>query len=231
VAFENVTLATPDDGRLLIANLSVEVPRGKRLLIVGPDGSGRTVLMRATAGLWKTGQGRIARPPLERMMFLPQQPYLTLGSLRDQLLYNTLPGTLVSVDRLPSLLQDVQLGPMLERVGGLDAEQRDWTNILSLGEQQCLAFARLLLAVPEFAFLDEALSALPAGRVQDLYELLSRTTTTYLSIGSRQNLLAYHDQVLQLQGDGTWTVSENLQETDAEWDVVPSPILDSLQVG
>jgi putative ATP-binding cassette transporter len=231
VAYEGLTLATPDDGRLLIADLSLDIPRGSRLLIVGPDGSGRTVLMRATAGLWKRGQGRILRPPLERMMFLPQQPYLTLGSLRDQLLYNTPPGTEVSEERLLSLLQDVQLEPVLERVGGLDVEQRDWASILSLGEQQSLAFARLLLAVPEFAFLDEAVSALPAKRARNLYELLSRTATTYISVGSEKDLLEYHDQVLHLQGGGMWTTTDIVGAPESEWSVVPAPILNSLQVG
>jgi vitamin B12/bleomycin/antimicrobial peptide transport system ATP-binding/permease protein len=231
LAYEGLTLATPDDGRLLIADLSLDVPRGKRLLIVGPDGSGRTVLMRATAGLWKSGQGRILRPPLERMMFLPQQPYLTLGSLRDQLLYNIPPGTPVSNNRLLSALQDVQLEHLLERVGGLDAEQRDWSCILTQGEQQSLAFARLLLALPEFAFLDEAVSALPAERVRNLYEMLSRTATTYISVGCERDLLEYHDHVLQLHGDGTWTASDTLGAPESEWNVVPAPILNSLQVG
>ncbi len=231
LAYDGLTLATPDDGRLLVADLSLEIPRGKRLLIVGPDGSGRTALMRATAGLWKAGQGRILRPPLERMMFLPQQPYLTLGSLRDQLLYNTPPGEPVSDDRLLAVLQDVQLEPLLERVGGLDVEQRDWTSILTLGEQQSLAFARLLLVVPEFAFLDEAVSALSAKRVRSLYELLAQTATTYISVGSEQDLLEYHDQVLQLRGDGTWTATHEVGTPEAEWSIVPAPILDSLQVG
>src|SRR5262249_4159250 len=156
----------------------VNIPRGKRLLILDPDGTGRTALMRASAGLWTTGQGRIYRPALGKILFLPQQPYLALGSLRDQLLYNTPPGTQVSEDRLIAVLQDVQLNPILERVGGLDTEPRDWAGLLSLSEQQCLAFARLLLIVPEFAFLDEAVSALPAERVRRLYEILSRTATT-----------------------------------------------------
>jgi putative ATP-binding cassette transporter len=231
VAYEGLTLATPDDGRLLLSDLSLDIPRGKCVLIAGPDGSGRTSLLRATAGLWNTGQGRITRPPLESVMFLPKQPYLTLGSLRDQLLYTTPPGVPVSDEQLLSVLQDVRLETVLERVGGLDAEQRDWTSILSLGEQQSLAFARLLLAVPEFAFLDEATSALPAERARHLYELLSQTTTTYLSVGSTEELLDYHDQLLQLRGDGKWTVTETVEPPEANWRIVPPPLVASLQVG
>ncbi len=226
-----LTLATPDDGRLLLADLTLDIPRGQRLLIAGADGSGRTSLMRATAGLWKEGQGRILRPPLARIMFLPQQPYMTLGSLRDQLLYTTPPGVYVSDERLLGVLQDVRLESVLERVGGLDAELREWAGILSLGEQQSLAFARLLLAVPEFAFLDEATSALPAERVRSLYELLARTATTYLSVGSEQTLLDYHDRLLRLHGDGTWAVSDTVEPCEAEWNAGTTPLVASLQVG
>jgi putative ATP-binding cassette transporter len=231
LSYENLTLAAPDDGRLLLADLSLDVPRGKRLLILGADGGARTALMRATAGFWKVGQGRIIRPPLPSMMFLQQQPYLTLGSLRDQLLYALPVRRHISAGRLLSVLQDVQLETIVDRVGGLDAEQRDWTSILSLGEQQSLAFARLLLAVPEFAFLDEAVSALPAERVRSLYELLSRTGITYLSAVSEPDLLEYHDQVLHLERNGTWTATETAEAPDAKWRVEPAAILDSLQVG
>lgn len=230
LAFEGLTLATPDDGRLLLADLSLEIYRGRRLLIDGPDGSGRTSLMRATAGLWKAGQGRVVRPPLERMMFLPQQPYLTLGTLRDQLLYTTPVGVRISDENLLAVLQDVQLEAVLERVGGLDAPQRDWKSLLSLGEQQSLAFARLLLSIPEFAFLDEATSALPPERVRNLYELLSRTATTYISINSGADLRPFHEELLQLHGDGTWTAAELDEPQEAQWSI-PVSAVESLQVG
>jgi putative ATP-binding cassette transporter len=227
LAYEGLTLAAVDDSRLLVADLSLELPRGKRLLILGPDGPGRTALMRATAGLWKVGQGRIMRPPLRQMMFLPQQPYLTLGSLRDQLLYAVPPSVHVTQEQLLALLHDVKLEGILERTGGLDTEQRDWTSILSLGEQQSLAFARLLLARPNVAFLDEAFSALPPERVSHLYEQLSETVTTYISTASGSQLLEYHDQLLQLHSDGTWTTSD-LTEAETDWHPVPASILGSL---
>jgi putative ATP-binding cassette transporter len=230
LAYEGLTLATPDDGRLLLAGLTLDIPRGQRLLIEGPDGSGRTSLLRATAGLWKAGQGRILRPPLARMMFLPQHPYLTLGSLRDQLLYTSPPDARISDERLLSVLQDVQLETVLERVGGLDVPQRDWSSLLSLGEQQSLAFARLLLTIPEFAFLDEATSALPPERVRSLYELLAATATTYISVNSRTDLRDYHDALLQLHGDGTWTATDLDSPPASEWSL-PSPVSESLQVG
>ena len=231
LAYKSLTLAAANDGRLLVSDLSLDVPRGKRLLITGGDGSGRTALMRATAELWKTGQGRIVRPPLSSIMFLPQQPYLTLGSLRDQLLYGMPSKEHISKERLLSVLQDVQLEGILDRLGGLDAEQRDWASILSLAEQQSLAFARLLLVEPEFAFLDEALSSISAERVHNLYDLLSRTATTYISAGSEPELMEYHDHLLQLQDDGSWTATHLIEAPDTEWCIVPTPTLGSLQVG
>jgi|SRR5579884_1862465 len=231
LAYEGLTLAAANDGRLLVANLSLEVPRGKRLLILGPNAPARTALMRATAGLWKAGQGRIVRPPLRSMMFLPQQPYLTLGSLRDQLLYAIASREQISEERLLSALQDVQLETVLERAGGLDTEQRDWTSILSLAEQQSLAFARLLLVQPKVAFLDEALSALPTERMRNLYGLLSRTVATYISTASGPELLEYHDQLLQLHSDGTWTVTDIPEAMEPELHILSTPRIGSLQVG
>src|SRR5262249_4014072 len=162
VAFEDLTLLTPQDGRPLVRDLSVQVPLGKRLLVLGPKGSGRTSLLRAAAGLWTTGHGRVVRPSLDEVLFLPQQPYLRSGSLREQLLDGTGRAGLPDEDLLAAL-SAVGFEGVLERVGGLDAE-RDWPSTLSLGEQQQLAFARLLLAAPRFAFLDEATSALGAEK-------------------------------------------------------------------
>jgi putative ATP-binding cassette transporter len=231
LAYKSLTLTTPGDGRLLLADLSLDIPSGKRLLILDPDGSRRTALIRATAGLWKAGHGRIIRPPLRKILFLPQQPYLTLGSLRDQLLYIAPPGTPISEDRLLTVLQEVQLNSVLERVGGLDAEQRDWAGLLSLSEQQSLAFARLLLVVPEIAFIDEAVSALSTERVRNLYELLSQTAITYITIASGHELLEYHDRILQLHGNGIWTAMEAVDAPEAEWHAVSATGLDSVRVG
>ncbi len=231
LAYAGLTLAAANDERLLVANLSLEIPRGKRLLILGPNASARTALMRATAGLWKTGQGRIVRPPMWSMMFLPQQPYLTLGSLRDQLLYALASREQITEKRLLSVLQDVHLETVLERTGGLDTEQRDWTSILSLAEQQSLAFARLLVAEPKVAFLDESLSALPAERMRDLYGLLFRTVATYISTASGPELQEYHDQLLQLHSDGTWTVTDTAEALEPELHILSAPIIGSLQVG
>jgi putative ATP-binding cassette transporter len=206
VAFEGLTLVTPREGRMLVKDLSVEVPRGQRLLILGPSGSGRTSLLRAAAGLWTAGQGRVIRPPARETMFLPQQPYLRSGTLREELLYGVSRPGGISDDRLLAVLGQVGFEEVLERVGGLDAE-RDWASTLSLGEQQQVAFARLLLARPRFAFLDEATRALDRETACRLYAALAATPITYVSVSSDDPTLEeFHDRTLELGGDGTWTV-------------------------
>jgi putative ATP-binding cassette transporter len=213
ITYEGLTLVTPRDGRLLIEDLSLELPRGRRLLVRGPNGSGRTALLRATAGLWVEGAGRVIRPPRADLVFLPQQPYLVPGSLRDQLLYAS-PHDEVSDDTIHAVLRRVQFEPIVERVGGLDAEH-EWRNVLSRGEQQQLAFARLLLAEPPFAFLDEATSALEPQQGRTLYAVLARTPITYVSVASDLGLFDYHDQLLELRGEGSWRTLGRTNEASA----------------
>lgn len=205
LAFEGLTVMTPTDGRVLIRDLTVQLPRGKRLLIVGPSGSGRTSLLRVAAGLWAAGEGRVFRPPLHEMMFLPQQPYLRAGPLRDQFLYAVPDGGLTD-EQILGVLGPAGFGPVLERVGGLGAE-RDWPSTLSLGEQQLVAFARLLLAGPRFALMDEPTRAIDAATAEHLYEILSRSQTTYVTVALDDGLLPYHDVVLEMLGNGRWKVA------------------------
>jgi putative ATP-binding cassette transporter len=205
IAYERVTLMTPRDGRTLIKELSLEVPEGRRLLVVGPNGVGRSSLIRATAGLWDRGEGTICRPALDEVMFLPQRPYLVPGSLRDQLIY-TAREARITDDEILHVLRQVKFEPVLDRVGGLDIE-RDWGKDLSLSEQQQLALAGLLLAEPRFAFLDEAASALDPSRAQAIYRALARTPITYVSVANDLNLLEYHDELLELALGGAWRLA------------------------
>ncbi len=205
VAAEELTLMTPDYDRTLIRELSFDLPPEQSLLISGSSGAGKTSLMRAIAGLWSSGSGRIIRPELEDVMFLPQRPYMTLGSLRDQLCY---PAVDASEEDLRRVLKAVNLEGLPERVGGLDAE-RDWQSVLSLGEQQRLAFARLLLRSPRYAFLDEATSSLDENNEELLYRRLQESPITFASVGHRSTLRKYHQQVLELDGESGWRMIPN----------------------
>ena len=204
LALDRVTLQTPRRERTLIQNLSIDVLPGQGLLIVGASGSGKSSLLRALSGLWYAGSGTIFRPEAQDLLFLPQQPYMFLGTLRNQLLYPDLDRPATEAHLL-DLLVRVNLPDLAQRFGGLDAEM-DWEKVLSIGEQQRLACARVLLVQPRFAILDEATSALDVANETHLYRQLLSTRATLVSVGHRTTLLAYHQQVLELTGDGHWRV-------------------------
>jgi len=214
LALDHVTLLTPGGERILVKDLSLSIAAGASTMIVGESGTGKSSLLRAIAGLWYRGGGRITRPPPGDVMFLPQQPYMILGTLRQQLCY---PNTQREVDdtELLGLLEKVHLPSLVERFGGLDVE-RDWEKVLSIGEQQRLAVARVLLSRPRYAVLDEATSALDAGNEAALYRELTASGTTLVSVSHRDTLRQFHPQVLELSGEGAW----QLRAADA---VQPAP--------
>jgi putative ATP-binding cassette transporter len=144
----------------------------------------------------------VKRPSLAEIFFLPQRPYMLLGSLRDQLLYPRLERE-ISEEELRRVLQAVKLEDLPERVGGFDVEL-DWADVLSLGEQQRLAFARLLINQPRFAVLDEATSALDMENEANLYGKLRELGIHYISVGHRSSILNYHTRVLELKGQDKW---------------------------
>lgn len=223
LAVEHLSLQTPNYQRTLVEDLSIELAAGQGLLVMGPSGCGKSSLLRAIAGLWNSGTGAIVRPEPDQILFLPQRPYMVLGTLRDQLLY---PNTHLEVDEqhLKQVLEQVNLAGLDERFGGFDAEQA-WADVLSLGEQQRLTFARLLLNKPNYAILDEATSALDLGNEERLYQHLQAMGTTFLSVGHRATLANYHQSLLELSQDKTWQIKQPLALVKEQPELLELPSL------
>ena len=191
------------DGTVLLTACTLSLPAGSHVLVTGASGAGKSTLLRALAGIWPYGSGAINLPQGAKRLFLPQHPYLVLGSLRRALSY---PRTAAASDtELARILKLVGLEHFAVRLDDVD----DWSRILSLGEQQRLAFARVLLIRPDWIFLDEATSALDEPRERALYELLHQElpTASIISVGHRSTLFALHDTELHLS-DQTYIYQE-----------------------
>ncbi|HCV56634.1 MAG TPA: ABC transporter ATP-binding protein, partial [Synechococcales bacterium UBA12195] len=154
------------------------------------------------SGLWSPRRGTVERPETGDLLFIPQKPYMLLGSLREQLCYPS-DEERFSDAQLRSVLEQVNLPQLVSRYPDLDIKQ-DWPRILSLGEQQRLAFGRLLLNSPRYVVLDEATSALDVKTEKLLYELLVERDLAFISVGHRPSLKSFHTNVLQLEGNGDW---------------------------
>jgi putative ATP-binding cassette transporter len=208
VKLDKLTVRTPGlEAHILVNELSFVIKRRQSLLIMGASGTGKSSVLRTIAGLWYGGSGLLERPALNDLMFLPQRPYMVEGSLRDQLLYpHPLHG--VSDDELRAAVEQVNLADVFARVEGDLERVLDWTNVLSLGEQQRVAFARLFLRLPKFAFLDEATSALDEANQDHLYALLKNSGVGFISVGHRTTLTKYHDRLLVLDRSGSWELKD-----------------------
>ena len=193
VEVDTLDLDLPD-GRALHRDVALKVNPGDALLVTGPSGVGKSTLLRAVAGLWPFGRGRI-RVTEGRTLFLPQRPYLPLGTLADAIAYPRAAAELPR-DGLVDALRAVGLPHLVDQLD----EEGNWAQRLSIGEQQRLAFARVLLVRPEIVFLDEATSALDEAAETSLYRLLREASwhPTIVSVGHHSTLRRYHDAIVDL---------------------------------
>ncbi|NKC33045.1 ABC transporter ATP-binding protein/permease [Falsiroseomonas selenitidurans] len=194
LAFRDLQVAH-SDGNVVIQGANAEIRAAEKVLIVGESGTGKSTLFRAIAGLWPWGAGQIRIPPRDQMQFMPQRPYMPLGMLRAALTYPSAPQHFTETEQVAAL----QRCGLPHLVARLEEEER-WDRVLSLGEQQRLAFARLLLHRPRWVFLDEATAALDEENQDQMMRLFREELagSALISIGHRPGLDVYHDRTLQL---------------------------------
>ncbi|MFF2087800.1 ABC transporter ATP-binding protein/permease [Nocardia sp. NPDC058176] len=203
VSLDKIGVRTPD-GTGLIDDLNLNLTAGDALVIKGRSGSGKTTLLRALAEMWPYVDGEFGRPGGTESLFLSQIPYLPLGDLRTAVAYPAQPDDLGD-DALREALTKVHLGHLVNRLD----EEADWAKILSPGEQQRLAFARILLIKPKAVFLDEATSAVDEGLEYSLYDLIrtEAADTILVSVAHRSTVDQHHTQRLELEGEGAWNLA------------------------
>lgn len=207
IKFDKVPLVTPN-GDILIKELSFEIQSGMNVLVCGPNGAGKSSLFRILGELWPLFGGELTKPPRGKLFYIPQKPYMTLGSLRDQLTY---PHSGSEAKRrgatdeiLEGHVKRAQLGYLLEREGGLNAVA-DWLDVLSGGEKQRIAMARLFYHKPQFAILDECTSAVSVDVEGSMYRYCRDVGITLLTVSHRKSLWQHHEFVLHLDGRGGYT--------------------------
>lgn len=206
-AVQALTVRTPADA-VLVEGLSLDLAPAASLLIRGKSGIGKTTLLRAIAGLWPFVDGTVIRPIDQQSLFLPQKPYLPLGTLRAAVYY---PAPVQTNDEASAVLRECQLAHLIPHLD----ENADWAKTLSLGEQQRLAIGRVLLNRPQLVFLDEASSAMDEGLEYAMYQLLrdALPDAILVSVGHRSSLLAFHTQELELLGAGKWQLHASHNHT------------------
>ncbi|XP_049862594.1 ATP-binding cassette sub-family D member 3 [Schistocerca gregaria] len=217
IRFDRVPLVTPN-GDMLVEELTFEVRSGMNVLVCGPNGCGKSSLFRVLGELWPLFGGTLTKPPRGKLFYIPQRPYMTLGTLRDQVIY---PHTQEEMRRrgktdadLERHLERVQLSYLLTREGGWDAIA-DWIDVLSGGEKQRIAMARLFYHAPQFAILDECTSAVSVDVEGSMYRYCRETGITLFTVSHRKSLWQHHEYYLHMDGRGSFEfkpIEEDTQE-------------------
>ncbi|NJD05802.1 MAG: ABC transporter ATP-binding protein/permease [Methylococcaceae bacterium] len=207
LAYERLTLLSPNDGSILVKDLTVEIPAGSRVLVTAFDDGAKDALFKGTAGIADAGTGRVIRPKLDRILFLPERPYLPPGTLRDALILE--PASVAVADsQLLAVLKSLGIEGIVARVGGLDAE-RDWETTLSVHEQHLVSLARILIAKPRFAVLDLRSADLAPDLTAAMLNSLAQAGIGYLTMGrdGREdvaNRIECYDAFLEFKRGGEW---------------------------
>ena len=184
-------------------DLELDIQAGAHLLITGPSGCGKSTLIRALAGIWPFCNGTTTLPESSKVMFLPQKPYLPLGTLGNALSYPNANG--YGQEDFERVLEQCGLAHLAQH---LDKDD-DWAHMLSIGEQQRLAFSRILLVKPDFIFLDEATASVDEKLEEILYNELQKNLpcSAVISVGHRDTLVAWHSETLVFEGNANWVKS------------------------
>lgn len=204
IEFEDVPIVSPN-GDVLIRALSFRIQPGDHLLIVGPNGCGKSSLFRILGGLWPVYGGKVRKPKFEDIFYIPQRPYLSRGTLRDQIIY---PDSLFefrakkgSEDELLHILTILEIESVIDRPNGWDAVE-EWRDVFSGGLQQRIAMARLFYHKPKYAILDECTSSVTLDMERKMYETAKGLGTTLMTVSHRRSLWRYHNFILQFDGKG-----------------------------
>lgn len=232
IEFSGVKVVTPT-GNVLVDDLTLRVESGFNLLITGPNGSGKSSLFRVLGGLWPLVSGYIVKPGVgsdlnKEIFYVPQRPYTAVGTLRDQLIYPLTASEgieLLTRSEMAELLKNVDLEYLLDRYP--PEEEINWGDELSLGEQQRLGMARLFYHKPKFAILDECTSAVTTDMEERFCAKVRAMGTSCITISHRPALVAFHDIVLSLDGEGGWRVHHKRDDESSEITEVESNMIKS----
>lgn len=224
IRFENIPVIIPSvkgaEGEKLIDKLDFQISKKKSLLILGPNGCGKTSISRIIAGLWPLYSGLLSKPDDDDIAFLPQKPYFTTGNLRDQIIYPYSYDDMLEMgyndDHLYHILREVKLEYLLTREGSFNVK-KDWKDVFSGGEKQRISIARVLFKNPQFVILDESTNAVSTDVEDYLFELLQKKKISFITLSHRPLLMKYHDFVLEIkneEGEKNWEFQDLTSEAN-----------------